>query len=60
MYAFTVILWHTVFLEAWKRKEISCAFLWGTIGYEKDEHDRPNFEGVQRENPVSESSVEMG
>jgi len=53
LYSFTVILWNTLLLETWKRKEITCAWLWGTIGFESEEDARPDFEGVQRKNPVT-------
>lgn len=52
-YSWSVILWNTLLLEAWKRKEITCAWLWGTIGFEKEEAARPDFQGVQRKNPVT-------
>jgi len=53
MYSFAIILWNTLLLEAWKRQEITCAWLWGTIGFEAEEDARPDFEGVERKNPVT-------
>eukprot|EP00657_Telonema_sp_P-1_P009422 TRINITY_DN3609_c0_g1_i2.p1 TRINITY_DN3609_c0_g1~~TRINITY_DN3609_c0_g1_i2.p1 ORF type:complete len:762 (-),score=247.85 TRINITY_DN3609_c0_g1_i2:108-2393(-) len=53
LYSFSIILWNTLLLEHWKRKEITCAWLWGTIGFESEEGARPDFEGVQRKNPVT-------
>eukprot|EP00656_Telonema_subtile_P031226 TRINITY_DN3420_c0_g1_i4.p1 TRINITY_DN3420_c0_g1~~TRINITY_DN3420_c0_g1_i4.p1 ORF type:complete len:255 (-),score=53.78 TRINITY_DN3420_c0_g1_i4:18-782(-) len=53
LYSFSIILWNTLLLENWKRKEITCAWLWGTIGFEDEEGARPEFQGVQRKNPVT-------
>lgn len=36
-------LWATVFVQTWKRKQARHAMLWGTIGFEADESDRPEF-----------------
>lgn len=38
-------LWSALFLEHWKRTEITAAMEWGTVGFEDEEQERPNFEG---------------
>ena len=32
-------------LEFWKRKEVTTSLEWGTLGFEQNEHDRPDFRG---------------
>jgi len=46
-------LWSTIMLEFWKRKEKYTAMRWGMIGFEEEEEDRPQFEGVTRRSPVT-------
>ncbi|KAJ8600325.1 hypothetical protein CTAYLR_000638 [Chrysophaeum taylorii] len=43
--AFCVFMsfWATFFLEFWKRKEARYAMLWGMVGFEEEETDRPEF-----------------
>jgi len=53
LFAFFMCFWGTLFLEFWKRREITCAFRWGTRGFEKEEKPRPEFEGEPRLNPIT-------
>lgn len=47
-------LWATVFLEFWKRKQARYAMLWGMVGFEEEEGERPEF--AQDEATVSINS----
>ncbi|XP_048774148.2 anoctamin-7-like isoform X2 [Ostrea edulis] len=52
-FAMVICIWGTIFLEFWKRKEKSWAFLWDVTDYEVNEPDRPEFYGTTTEkNPV--------
>ena len=42
-YATVMIFWGTLFLEKFKRKQVSLAHSWGTLGIEDVEPDRPEF-----------------
>jgi len=52
-FALFICFYGTFLLEGWKRREITCAFRWGTIGFEKTERPRPEFIGEKRLNPVT-------
>jgi hypothetical protein len=52
-FATFIAFWATFFLEFWKRKEITTAMRWGTVGYEKQEVNRPQFVGQLKPNPVT-------
>jgi len=43
LYSLFLILWTTVFLEAWKRKQCRLAFEWGTDTFQDEEEDRPEY-----------------
>lgn len=43
-YGIFIALWSTLFLEFWKRKERTNAMMWGTVGFESRESNRPDFE----------------
>lgn len=45
-------IWATGVLEFWKRKEVTYAMMWGMSGFEKEEDDRPEFEGVDTLSPI--------
>lgn len=51
-FATFIALWATLFLEFWKRKEITTAMEWGTVGFEEEELPRPQFKGVMKPNPI--------
>mmetsp|Transcript_21081 Transcript_21081/g.21777 ORF Transcript_21081/g.21777 Transcript_21081/m.21777 type:complete len:758 (+) Transcript_21081:44-2317(+) len=51
-FATFIAFWSTLFLEFWKRKEITTAMEWGTVGFEQEELPRPQFEGVKKPNPI--------
>ena len=51
-YAAFVAIWATLFLEAWKRQEITYVMLWGMKGFESTETTRPAFRGDPIKSPV--------
>ena len=56
-FAIFMSLWATIFLEFWKRKQVSLAYEWHTMDFEEDE-ERPRPEYVAsvtrlKENPVT-------
>ena len=53
LFAFFMCFWGTLFLEYWKRKEITCAFRWGTLGFESEEVTRSEFVGTARLHPIT-------
>ena len=55
VYALTLALWATGMVEFWKRKEKSLALSWGTIGYEKREIVRSEYQGKNIQSPVDGS-----
>ena len=46
IYGFAVILWSVFVTEFWKRDEKRIAMLWGIVGFEQEEEQRPQFKGV--------------
>jgi hypothetical protein len=52
---FTVfmIIWSTFFIEFWKRRQITVAMQWGVHGFEAEETDRPEFQGIVTTSPVN-------
>ncbi|OQR90553.1 anoctamin [Thraustotheca clavata] len=42
-----IVLWATLFLEGWKRKNSILALEWGTTNIEQVEQLRPQFQGVE-------------
>lgn len=56
-FATFVALWSTVMLEYWKRKEKGRAMRWGTIGFEDEEQDRPQFEASEIPSPVTGDKI---
>jgi hypothetical protein len=52
-FASFIAFWATLFLEFWKRKEVTTAMKWGTTGFEEEEQSRPQFIGEQRPSPVT-------
>lgn len=59
IYSFIVILWSTIFLEFWKRKEAKLATKWGKIREEETERILPSFWGKQRRSPTNDSLKEI-
>lgn len=41
-------IWGTVFLEMWKRQQITFVMEWGMSGFESAETDRAAFKGEQK------------
>ena len=56
-FALFMSIWATVFLEFWKRKQVSLAHEWHSIGFEKNEEQvRPEYAAANetmRNNPVT-------
>ncbi|KAF4674071.1 hypothetical protein FOL47_009750 [Perkinsus chesapeaki] len=53
IYALTITIWATVFLEAWKRREAWYTLRWGQrVEAAAREPYRPSFKGMQRRSPV--------
>lgn len=48
-----IVLWAIVMLEYWKRKEKMQAMMWGTVGFEMKEVDRPEFKGELKKSVVN-------
>uniref|UniRef100_A0A8C2KI99 Anoctamin n=1 Tax=Cyprinus carpio TaxID=7962 RepID=A0A8C2KI99_CYPCA len=49
------VVWATLFLERWKRREAELAYKWGTLDTpaESLEEARPQFRGIKRRSPVT-------
>lgn len=56
-FAAFIAIWSTLFLEFWKRKENITSMRWGTVGFESEEQDRPEFKGIQGISPVTGNSM---
>lgn len=52
-----ISLWAVCMLEFWKRKEKGIALEWGTIDFETDEVDRPDFKGEKIPSFVDGSEI---
>jgi hypothetical protein len=52
-FAGLMAIWSVLFLEHWKRTEKNTAMKWGTIGFEENEVDRPQFVGEPVLSPVN-------
>lgn len=46
-------LWSALFLESWKRTEKVTAMKWGMVGFEEEEQDRPQFQGMKVLSPIT-------
>ncbi|XP_002660858.1 anoctamin-8 [Danio rerio] len=55
VFAIFNVVWATLFLERWKRREAELAYKWGTLDTpaESLEEPRPQFRGVKRHSPVT-------
>ncbi|XP_040027886.2 LOW QUALITY PROTEIN: anoctamin-8 [Gasterosteus aculeatus] len=55
VFALFNVVWATLFLERWKRREAELAYRWGTLDTpaESLEEPRPQFRGVKRCSPVT-------
>ncbi|XP_051990180.1 anoctamin-8-like [Xyrauchen texanus] len=56
VFAIFNVVWATLFLERWKRREAELAYKWGTLDTptESLEEPRPQFWGVKRRSPVTD------
>jgi anoctamin-10/anoctamin-7 len=52
-YGGIMAVWATLMLEFWKQREARYAMQWGTSHFEKNEAERPGFDGVIVESPVN-------
>ncbi|XP_078527284.1 anoctamin-8 isoform X2 [Lissotriton helveticus] len=57
VFALFNVVWATLFLEGWKRRGAELAYKWGTLDTpaESIEEPRPQFRGVKRTSPVTNS-----
>uniref|UniRef100_A0A674NX13 Anoctamin n=1 Tax=Takifugu rubripes TaxID=31033 RepID=A0A674NX13_TAKRU len=55
VFALFNVVWATLFLERWKRREAELAYKWGTLDppAESLEEPRPQFRGVKRCSPIT-------
>ncbi|XP_023191343.1 anoctamin-8-like isoform X1 [Xiphophorus maculatus] len=55
VFALFNVIWATLFLERWKRREAELAYRWGTLDtpVESLEEPRPQFRGVKRCSPIT-------
>ena len=51
-FAGIMAIWAVFFLEHWKRTEKNTAMKWGTIGFEENEVERPQFIGQNILSPI--------
>ncbi|XP_064848435.1 anoctamin-8-like isoform X1 [Oncorhynchus masou masou] len=56
VFALFNVVWATLFLERWKRREAELAYRWGTLDTpaESLEDPRPQFRGVKRCSPITD------
>lgn len=52
-FAGIMAIWSVLFLEHWKRTEKNTAMKWGTIGFETNEVERPQFIGETIRSPIT-------
>ena len=55
IYSFAVIIWSTVFLEHWKRKQYKLAVEWGQVKTDTTVDVLPSFNGKRRRSPVNDT-----
>uniref|UniRef100_A0A8C5QPL8 Anoctamin n=1 Tax=Leptobrachium leishanense TaxID=445787 RepID=A0A8C5QPL8_9ANUR len=57
VFALFNVVWATLFLEGWKRRGAELAYKWGTLDTPAEfiEEPRPQFRGVKRTSPVTNS-----
>ncbi|XP_041847909.1 anoctamin-8 [Melanotaenia boesemani] len=55
VFALFNVVWATLFLERWKRREAELAYRWGTLDTPAEplEEPRPQFRGVKRCSPIT-------
>jgi len=56
-YAISVSLWGIVYLELWKRREKYTALSWGMIGFEESEQNRPEYDDIVEDYPLTPSPI---
>ncbi|KFM64133.1 Anoctamin-7, partial [Stegodyphus mimosarum] len=58
-FAAIICLWGTIFMEVWKRKQISLARQWHVDNFDQVEPDRPQFRGTKEVyNPFSQQLLQ--
>jgi hypothetical protein len=48
-----MVVWSTVYIEIWKRRQSRAAMEWGSYGCEDSEQDRPLYSGIRINSPVN-------
>ncbi len=56
-FAGAMALWATLYLESWKRNQITMEMKWGTSGVEETQGSRPDFHGLKTIDPVTGEST---
>jgi len=59
LYSFSVIIWSTLFLENWKKKQITAATIWGQLDFENQEVIMSTFRGKLRRSPINDEVNEI-
>ena len=44
-FSILIIVWSTVFIEMWKRRQAMFAIKYGQMDFQEEESERPDFEG---------------
>lgn len=57
VFSVLIALWAVFMLELWKRKEKTIAMVWGTLGFEETEVDRPDFQGETIDSFIDGSQI---
>lgn len=52
-----MVIWSTFFIEFWKRSQATIAMQWGVTGFEEEEADRPEFEGININSPIDGKKI---
>jgi len=59
LYSFIIIIWSTLFLENWKKKQVTIATQWGQLELENKENIMPSFRGKLRRSPLNDNVNEV-
>jgi hypothetical protein len=52
IYCVFLAMWTTLWLESWKRQQVTWAFMWAVMDFEEEEEIRPEFVGSERRGTV--------
>jgi Calcium-activated chloride channel len=53
LFSLFVAAWSTLFIEYWKRHNVTLAHRWGVLNYEQEEVTRPQFRGQWMQDPIT-------